>query len=114
MDMGNQDLAVLIGYKLKSNRDASLRFACLVQDSENISKAEEHLKRLAGLARIPDAEVWVRKGTPKDMANTPEADLNIIPMPGEKADFKRLREMVDQLATPAIFTLDSGEESALA
>jgi len=114
MDIGNQDLAVLTGYKLKSNREASIRFACLVQDSENISKAQDYLQRLAGLARIPDAEVWVRKGTLENMGNAPQADLTIMPLPGEQSDFKRLREMAGRLKTPVIFTLDSGEESALA
>jgi len=114
MDIGNQDLALLIGYKLKSNWGASLRFVCLVDDSENISEAENYLQQLAELARIPNVEVWVQKGAPDDTDEVPRADLHIIPMVNEKADFELFRRRVEQLESAVIFTLDSGQESALA
>jgi len=114
MDIGNQDLALLIGYKLKSNWGAALRFICLVEDPQDISEAENYLQQLAELARIPNVEVWVRQGAPDDLDDVPGADLNIIPMSGEKPDFELFRRWVGQLDSALIFTLDSGQESALA
>ncbi len=114
MDIGNQDLALLIGYKLKLNWGASLRFICLVDASENISQAKNFLQKLAELARIPNVDVWVRKGTPEDTDDVPGADLNIIPMPAEQPDFKLFRRRIKQLESSLIFTLDSGQENVLA
>jgi amino acid transporter len=114
MDIGNQDLAVLVGYKLKMNWDASVRFACRVSSSGQMAEAEAYLRRLAELARIPNVEVWVREGDAGEWAEPPRADLDIMPMPDGGPDFGLFRETVDRFGRSFLFTLDSGLENALA
>ena len=114
MDIGNQDLAVLVGYKLKMSWDASVRFVCRAGSAEQASKAENYLRRLAELARIPNVEVWVGEGVAGGGADPPGADLDIMPMPDGKPDFGYFRETVDRFGRSFVFTLDSGLESALA
>ncbi|HHP7235405.1 MAG TPA: amino acid permease [Desulfobacterales bacterium] len=115
MDIGNQDLAVLTAYKLKKNWDASLKFVCKVKDNDSITQAEDYLQRLAELARIPNVEVWVGADSTGDNNQVPGADLNLIPMPEDgQPDFERFRRKVEKLGSSAVFTLDSGQEKALA
>jgi diadenosine tetraphosphatase ApaH/serine/threonine PP2A family protein phosphatase len=70
---------------------------------------------LVELARIPkDARVTVHCGDFADqLSRAPQADLNIFGMPDE-VDFNLLRRMVDETRASCVFSLASGEESALA
>jgi len=115
MDIGNQDLAILTAYKLKKNWDASLKFVSRVKDKDTAAEAEKYLRQLAELARIPNVEVWVGEDSSGAVDEVPAADLHLIPMAeNEKPDFDRFRRSVEELGASAIFTLDSGQEKALA
>jgi len=113
MKSANQDLAVLLGYKLKENWSARLRLLAMEDDPEQEAKARRYLQDLAELGRLPDAEILVARRLDEGGFDAPRADLNLLPLPAEP-DFDRLRKMTVQLQSPCLFTLDSGKESALA
>lgn len=113
MDIGNQDLAILVGYKLQSNWDARLRLVASLRDSKRTGEAKQYLRSLANLARIPDAEIAIVPEGPEQLYDKVKADINIIPM-SEDPDFELIRRICRQTGTPCLFTRDSGEENALA
>lgn len=109
MDLGNQDLAVLIGYKLKINWEAGLRLVALIEDSGRADAARQFLRAVANLGRIPVDEFSVQPAG-SDIAS---ADLNIIPM-SSPPDFEALRDLCHKVGTPCLFTCDAGSENVLA
>ena len=111
MDLGNQDLALLTGYKLKRNWDVELRLVTVVADVEQKEAANNYLRLVAQTARIPNATTTVVTGNPGD--KTPLADLHIFPMPDE-VNFAELRQYTDHYKASCLFALDSGQESGLA
>jgi len=113
MELDNQDLAILVGYKLMRNREAQLCFVAALEDKSSEAAAERFLDNISGLARIPEAEVAVQHGGFDKDLKIEAGDFNIIPM-AEQPDFDELRRICEQLQTACLFTLDSGDESALA
>lgn len=113
MDLGNQDLALLIGYKLHKNWETKLRLVASVKDTDRSAEARQFLRSLANLARLPEVEISVFPGDPDADLDVEEAGLNIIPLP-ENIDFEHLRQICRRRATPCIFTHDAGDENALA
>jgi len=113
MELGNQDLALLLGYKLHKNWNAGLRLIASVKDSERSSEAKQFLRSVAKLARFPEVEISVQPGDPDQNLEVGEADLNIIPLPVEP-DFERLRQICRRRQTACLFTRDAGDENALA
>jgi hypothetical protein len=118
MDLGNQDLAVLVGYKLKRNQGAALRLVAEAGDRRQA--AGDFLTKLADLARIPNAEC-VTVGQPPDaegevpdatLSQVREAAINIMPV-GREPDLDALRHLCERDGGLWLFTHDSGEESAL-
>ncbi len=113
MDLGNQDLAVLIGYKLMKNWDARICFVAALEDEERGEAAKHFLQTFASLARIPQAECALQPGGLEGEIRIESGDLNIIPME-PLPDFATLRRISEKLGTPCLFTIDSGEENVLA
>jgi solute carrier family 12 sodium/potassium/chloride transporter 2 len=114
MDLGNLDLALLIAYKLKINWKASLHLIAQVKDYNLAPAAETFLKYLAEAARIPNAEFHVVVGKMEDFVEyQPMASLSIFALPSDP-DLNFVRDMVKKTGTACLFTLDSGDESALA
>ncbi|HKJ05239.1 MAG TPA: amino acid permease [Geopsychrobacteraceae bacterium] len=113
MDLKNQDLAILIGYKLMQNRKAELCFVATLKDDSHAAAAERFLDNISALARIPEADSAVQTGGPEKTLKVDAGDFNIIPM-AEHPDFAELRKICEQMGTACLFTLDSGEEGALA
>lgn len=110
-DLGPQDLAVLIGYKLKVNWKATIRFVAQA-DKQTSDAARRYLELVAETARIPNAQV----ATTSELGaldEVPGADIHIIRLP-EDVNFDRLREYQRRLNSTCLFTLDSGYENALA
>lgn len=112
MDLGNQDLTLLIGLKLKNNWQAKLRLLASVEDPGQAESARQFLRSMANLARIPVDEIVIQTPS-KEGDAIAKAHLNIIPLP-EEPDFETLRGLCRQSETPCLFTRDSGEENALA
>jgi len=113
MDLGNQDLALLIGYKLKVNWRARLRLVASVPEAEQDGAATQFLRSVADMARIPVDEFttqWAEADTP---LKSVRSDISIIPMP-ESPDFQFLRRISSNVGTPCVFTRDSGDKNVLA
>jgi len=114
MELGNMDLAILIAYKLKRNWKASLNLITFVKKKHYVEAAHEYLTNLIELARIPNAQVYVvLGGLESDIAETPLSSLNIFSLPPDP-DLDFVRQMVNQTQSACLFTLDSGDENALA
>ncbi|MBP2030407.1 amino acid transporter [Methanohalophilus levihalophilus] len=114
MNLGNMDLAVLVGYKLKRKWQASMNLITTVADDSQKKKAEEYIMTLAELARLPNVNTYALEGSIEAiMHEIPQAALNIYNITAEP-DFEFMRRMVELTGSSCLFTLDSGEESALA
>lgn len=113
MKSANQDLAVLLGYKLKENWEASLRLVAMEDDPEKDEAARRFLEDLAELGRLPEAEILIARSREGRGYEAPRADLNLLPLP-EEPDFQEMSQVARDLRAPCLFTLDSGKESALA
>ena len=111
MKLGNQDLAILIAYKLKLNWEANLRMIGLIEDEENGEKAKNYLELVTEAGRIPNVDIYATLR--ENHGEIPKADLQIIPLP-EEIDFEELRQYKEKYGASCLFTLDSGEEKALA
>ena len=110
MELPNQDLALLMGYKLQQNWGAELRLVARARSPEERDEARVFLSDLAELARLPEARIVVAYG---DDDRIPRADFHIVPLPDEP-DFEALVRLTKKRGSPHLFTRDSGRESALA
>jgi len=115
MDLGNLDLALLVAYKLKRNWPASLNLLTAVQEPGQVQAAEEFLDNLVELARLPRTQTLVFQGTEIERyaGQIPIVSLNIFGL-SSQPDFAHLRKLVQTTGSACLFTLDSGEENALA
>jgi hypothetical protein len=115
MDLGNLDLALLIAYKLKRNWQASVNLITTVKDPEQVSAAQEFLDNLVELARLPNTRTHVFQGDGIDRyaEQIPVVSLNIFGL-ASQPDFADTRHLVETTRSACLFTLDSGEENALA
>jgi hypothetical protein len=114
MNLGNMDLAILIAYKLKRKWEASLNLISAVDDFGQKRKAEEYIKTLAELARLPNVNTYALKGEIESVVQeVPQAALNIFNLTSDP-DFEFIRKMVELTGSSCLFTLDSGDENALA
>ncbi len=114
MELGNQDLAILIAYKLKKNWKASLRMISCVKQQYNNYKALQYLENLAELARIPNVTNKVLLGNVENsLGKSPRASINIFSIEPD-IDFDFVTKAVEKTGSTCLFALDSGEENALA
>ncbi len=115
MDLGNLDLALLVAYKLKRNWPASLNLLTAVQEPGQVQAAEEFLDNLVELARLPRTQTLVLEGTEIERyaGQIPIVSLNIFGL-SSQPDFAYLRKLGQTTGSACLFTLDSGEENALA
>ncbi|AEH60844.1 amino acid permease-associated region [Methanosalsum zhilinae DSM 4017] len=114
MDLGNQDLAILIAYKLKINWNARLKMITCVNEQYNVYKAERYLANLAELARIPNVTYKVMVGDMEsNISKAPQASINVFSTDSD-IDFDFIHKTVDQTGSSCLFAMDSGEENALA
>ncbi len=110
MDLGNQDLALLTGYKLMRNWNMQMRLVAKISDGQQKKAAEDFLKMLSAAARIPNVSTAVVADESDDSA--PPADLHLFPMP-DAVDFSRMRQQSRHYQATCMFVLDSGQENAL-
>ena len=114
MDIGNLDLLVLMGYKLKRNWNAEMRLLTVVRNEEQAEGARAFLHTLTDLARMPEANVGVHVGDFESyLEEAPRGDVNIFGLM-DPPNFARMREIVSRTRTSGLFVRDSGRESALA
>lgn len=115
MDIGNADLALLIGYKLKKNwPDSSLRIGMFVKKEKEVENARKYLKSLIELARMPEATTSVNLGELlSNKTEFPKADLNIFCI-DKKSEFKEYSKLVKRADTACLFARDSGRENIFA
>lgn len=113
-DIGNLDLSILIAYKLKMNWKARIRLIIVVEDPNEEENAKVFLKRLTGLARLPETLTEVHVGVFNEfVTQAPEADLNIFGMQ-DTLPYNFISNMTTKTNSSCLFVKDSGHESILA
>ncbi len=113
MELENQDLAILIGYKLMQSWEAELTFVAALEDENRADAARKFLDNVAAMARIPQAGIAIQPGGLVREFDVDPGDFNLIPLPASP-DFDDLRRIAERTGTPCLFTRDSGDEGALA
>ncbi|MEZ4439950.1 MAG: amino acid permease [Polyangiaceae bacterium] len=117
LHLGNQNLAVLLAYRLTRAWGAQLNVIGVVQEGTDAAHVEGHLRELCELCRLSEGTVtMVLEGELFDcMARAPQSDMDLLGLPksGElQVDF--VRKAIEASRSSCIFTQDSGNESALA
>ena len=116
MDIGNNDLAILIALIIRKNWNAKLNLIKTMRD-DTYSEEEvlAQLQKIKEIARIPnDTTLTVIKRDLKMWQKVPQADLNILELPQrDNLDFNILKTIPEKLGTSCVFTVDSGNESVL-
>jgi len=110
-NLGDADLALLVGYKLKMNWKAEMRLVARIRDRSAEAEAEEYLRLVSEAARIPNAATYV--AVPDAEGDVPGAAIHIFAMPS-RVDLEDLSDYSNRLNAPCMFALDSGQENALA
>lgn len=115
MEFGDLDLAVLLAYRLMDSWEAALTVIATMEDAGDTEQARRFLNRLVDLARLPArTAAHVADGDfGRYASSAPQADLNIFPLPAE-LDAEFLWTLRDATGSSCLFTVDSGDESALA
>lgn len=111
----NMDLALLLAYQLVRNWDGRLTLCMAVPDAETKDKADNFLRELINLARLPrHTQVNVTVAPFMEaLIQTPRADLSIFGLAREP-DLAFTKHLFQQMNASCVFVRDSGEESALA
>lgn len=113
-DIGNIDLSTLIAYKLKKNWKAKIRLITVIGNPEEENQATDFLNSLIDLARLPNTETIVYKGSFYErVREAPSADLNIFGM-NENIQLIFIDQMTESTNSSCLFVRDSGHESILA
>ncbi|MGA9239892.1 amino acid permease [Robiginitalea sp.] len=113
-DIGNLDLSILVAYKLKMNWGARIRLITVINNPEEVEKAQDFLDLLTNLARLPETLTEVIVGDFNTViTQAPSADLNIFGM-DDDLKFNFVREMSAKTKSTCLFVKDSGHESILA
>jgi solute carrier family 12 sodium/potassium/chloride transporter 2 len=110
-----QDLALLLSYKLKLNwNNAHVRMITVIEHAEDRQKAQNFLREVIELARLPIDETLVAVGAFKThLEEAPLADINLLGItPGR--DIETYREIAATVDTTCLFVLDSGHENIYA
>ena len=115
LDLGNNDLAVLISLIIRKNWKGTLNIIRVIDDNMTMEAAAEQVDYIMELARISgDANVQIIKKSDKMWEQAARADLNIMGISESGLDVPHLTKLPDLLNSSCLFTLDSGEEGALA
>ncbi len=113
MDLGNIDLALLSGYKLKKNWGARMRVITVVEEGQE-EAAHDYLEDLLDVARLKGVIPHVEIGTFEEaLGNAPHADVDFFGLPDDP-DLKTLRFYVERTRSACVFVADSGDENILA
>jgi hypothetical protein len=114
LEIGNLDLSILVAYKLKMNWNARIRLITVVNNQDDEAKANDFLKSLISLARLPETLIEVNVGQFNEFVlQAPPADLNIFGMQ-DTLPFYFIKNMSSKTNSSCLFVRDSGHESILA
>ncbi len=114
------NLGLLTAYLLKRNWNAKLTIIVVIKKAKNPGSekvsAQAFMKKIITLARIPkDTQVlYVKDDFAQVLEEMPHADLNILNLQKAKIDINKIRKESEIFETSCLYTMDSGEENALA
>ena len=115
LDLGNNDLAILISLIIRRNWKGTLNIIRVIDEQMTTDAALEQVDYIMELARIPnDTKVQIIRKSDKMWEEADRADLNIMGISESGFDLSRVLSLPDTLNSSCLFTLDSGEESSLA
>jgi amino acid transporter len=112
---GNLNLNLLTGYRLMRRWKADLTIYTVVNNAEDIPKAEAFHEEVCDLARFPSSvKREIIHGDFLDIVadSEHEADINIVGWP-QNHDAKLLWQIIRRSRSTCLFVRDSGRESAL-
>lgn len=111
----NLDLATLLAYKLARNWNGRINLCMAVENEETQSRAEQFLRTLVDMARLPtDTQVHVFVSPFEGaLRQAPAADLSVFGL-SRKSDLAFSQHIMKIVNRSCVFVRDSGEESALA
>ncbi len=114
-EAGNLNLNILMGYRLSVTWKGDLNLLTVTDSDEDIPVAEEFLRQLAELTRLPpNANLEVLVGSfGQCVEQSPTADLHILGLQSEP-DFAFVNDVVKRTRSSCLLVADSGRESALA
>ena len=113
-DVGNIDLAILIAFKLMQNWQADIRFISVINEEVDRARAEQFLKDIIDLARLPINDTMTLDGDLDQLVlSGPYADVNIFAL-SEDIQLDYYKGMIDKTNSSCLFIQDSGQENILA
>ncbi|MFB6350521.1 MAG: Na-K-Cl cotransporter, partial [Bradymonadaceae bacterium] len=113
-DVGNLDLCLLTGYKLKTNWEGTLRLITVVEQEDQVEPARQFLDEVSYRARLQDTEHHVAAGQFRDyLSAAPHADVNIFGLIKETG-FGFMREACAATDSSCLAVRGSGHENVFA
>lgn len=116
LNQGNQNLAVLLAFRLTRAWKAKLNLISVIAHEDERAPTMAFLDELRELCRIPkDAESRVLVGEMfACLAAAPQSDMDILGLPKDPAaQAVFVRRAIEESRSSCLFTQDSGGESAL-
>jgi hypothetical protein len=109
------NLAILTAYLLRRNWKGKLNINVCVEGENILEKTKVFITRLTSNARLPHTENYYHIASiEKGVLAAPFADLNILSLRHDQINIQNIRQLVEDLGTSCLFTLDGGNENALA
>lgn len=110
----NLDLSLLLAYQLARNWRGRINLITVVTDEAELSNAEQYLRQLMDLGRMPAGTqpIFAVGTLDSFLDQAPQADINIFGLQ-EHVNLAFMRRMMEQTESSCIFVRDSGYESAL-
>lgn len=112
-ELGNNDLAILMGLLLEENWQARLNVIVELRENQTTGQGQVFLNNLKESTRLPKRVglYLVRENTPDIWEKVPHADLSIASFNAEEP-LKQLLGVVRRHRSSFLFTSDSGKENA--
>lgn len=117
LTLGNMNLGVLLAFRLARAWKARLNLISVVADAGQIAAAEDYLRRVRELCRLPQrGEILVMEGELLEAMSerAPQSDMDVLGLPNDGDVVAFVRKAITASRSSCIFTQDSGGESALA
>ena len=109
------NLAILTAYLLKRNWNARLNLIIESGKSQNDTAVKRFVQKLLNLSRMPKDTNVIYWEKDKAISNdAPNADLHIFSMKKDEVNIERMRTISEELESSLLYTLDGGQENALA
>ncbi|MBN1606499.1 MAG: hypothetical protein JW940_07685 [Polyangiaceae bacterium] len=115
LTLGNEHLAILLGFRLTRAWRVQLNIVCCIDDERDRDRARRYLEELREICRIPrEATSLVMIGDVIDcLSRAPQSDMDVLGLQNASADVAFVRRAIDASRSSCLFTQDSGHESAL-